>query len=302
MNLQVNIGKLTLQNPVMVASGTFGYGEEYRELVDLNQLGAIVVKTITLKPCEGNPPPRMVETPAGILNSIGLQNIGVDKFILEKLPILNKYNSAVIVNISANSVEEFQILVNKLNSATGIDAIEINLSCPNVKKGGMSFGINSELTYKVVKAVRDETDMPIISKLTPNVTDITEIALSAQEAGSDGISLINTVLGMAIDINTCRPKLKNITGGLSGPAIKPIAIRMIWEVYNKVNIPIIGMGGIMSTEDALEFIIAGASAVAVGTGNFVNPELTIEIIHGIKNYMQQKNINDIKDLTGMLKI
>ncbi|MBI5207832.1 MAG: dihydroorotate dehydrogenase [Candidatus Firestonebacteria bacterium] len=300
--MKVNIGKLVLQNPVMTASGTFGYGEEYKDFVDLNKLGAIVVKGTSLNPSQGNPTPRIVETAAGMLNAIGLQNIGVDEFIKTKLPCLCKYKARTIVNIYAHSINEFKKLTSRLNDAKGVHALEINVSCPNVKKGGMAFGVYPDTTYKVVKAVKEETDLPIITKLSPNVTDIAEIAKAAEEAGSDAVSLINTLLGMAIDINTRRPKLKNITGGLSGPAIKPVAIRMVWQVYKKVNIPIIGMGGIMSTEDALEFIIAGASAIAVGTGNFVKPRLTMEILEGIKKYLKEKKIKDIKELVGSLDI
>ncbi|MBI5416394.1 dihydroorotate dehydrogenase [Candidatus Poribacteria bacterium] len=301
MNMKVKIGKLILQNPVMTASGTFGYGEEYKDFVDLNKLGAIVVKGTSLNPSQGNPAPRIVETAAGMLNAIGLQNVGVDEFIKTKLPCLRKYKARTIVNIYAHSIDEFKKLTSRLNNVKGVHALEINVSCPNVKKGGMAFGVYPETTFNVVKAVKEETDLPIITKLSPNVTDIAEIAKAAEEAGSDAVSLINTLLGMAIDINTRKPKLKNITGGLSGPAIKPVAIRMVWQVHKKVNIPIIGIGGIMNTEDALEFIIAGASAIQIGTGNFVNPHITMDIIYGIEKYFKEKKIKNIKELAGSIR-
>ncbi len=302
MITKVKIGKLILNNPVMTASGTFGYGEEYADFVDLNRIGAVVVKGTSLNPSNGNPTPRIAETASGMLNAIGLQNVGVEEFIKIKLPYLRKFKTKVIVNIYAHSIEEFKKLVDRLNQAKGVHALEINISCPNVNKGGMAFGLFPETTFNVVKAIRQNTDLTIITKLTPNVTDITEIALASEEAGSDAVSLINTVLGMAIDINTRKPKLKNITGGLSGPAIKPIAIRMVWQVYKKVNIPVIGMGGIMNTEDALEFIIAGASAIQIGTGNFINPHITMDIIDGIEKYLKEKKRKNIKELVGALDI
>lgn len=299
-NLSVQIGKLKLKNPVMVASGTFGYAEEFASLVDLKKLGAIVTKTITLKPKKGNPPPRTVETAAGMLNAIGLENPGVNVFIKEKLPPLRKIGVPIIVSISADSDREFVELTRILNKTNGVSAIELNLSCPNLGTSRMVSQLD-KATYRIVKAVRAVTDLTIIAKLTPNVTDIGLIARAATAADADAISLVNTFLAMAVDKDSRCPKLANITGGLSGPAIKPIALRMVWEVVRTVYVPIIGMGGIMNTEDALEFIIAGATAVAVGTGNFVNPKLTIEIIEGIKKHLKQKNVKDIKNLIGSIR-
>ena len=299
-NLKVKIGGLELKNPVTVASGTFGSGEEYKKLVDLNKLGAIVTKSVTLKPREGNPPPRVVETPSGMLNSIGLQNDGIDAFIKDKIPFLNKVKTAVIVSIAAHRIEDYAAIARKLDKIKGVDAIEINISCPNVK-GGLEFAREPDSAAAVVRAVRAVSKKPLITKLSPNVKDITEIAMAAEEAGSDAVSLVNTFTGMAIDIGAKRPILGNIVGGLSGPAIKPIALRMVWETAKKVKIPVIGMGGIMDHEDALEFIIAGASAIQVGTANFVNPGAAVEIIGGIERYMRQEKIKNIKELTGCLK-
>ncbi|MEW6097534.1 MAG: dihydroorotate dehydrogenase [bacterium] len=298
-NLSVNIAGLKMKNPVMVASGTFGYGEEYAQLVDLNKLGAIVVKGITIKPQAGNPPPRIVETASGMLNAIGLENVGVQRFIDEKLPYLRQFDTRVIVNIAGKSVEEYVKLAEKLD--TLVDGLEINISCPNVAKGGLQFGQDPVLTYEVVNRVRQVTKLPLMAKLSPNVTDIKIIAKSAVDAGADAISLINTILGMAIDVTTKKPVLANITGGLSGPAIKPIALRMVYEVAKVVKVPIIGQGGIMKANDALEFIIAGATSVAVGTANFVNPKVSLEIIAGIENYLIENNISNISELIGSLK-
>lgn len=299
-NLKIKIGKLELKNPVIVASGTFGSGEEYKELVDLNKLGAIVTKSITLKAREGNPPPRVVETPSGMLNSIGLQNDGVDAFIRDKVPFLNKVKTAVIVSIAAHRAEDYAAIAGRLDRVKRVDAIEINISCPNVK-GGLEFSREPASTSAVVKAVREASGKPLITKLSPNVKDIAEIALAAQESGSDAVSLVNTFTGMAIDIDTRAPILGNIVGGLSGPAIKPIALRMVWEVAGKVKIPVIGMGGIMGYEDALEFMMAGASAVQIGTANFVNPRAAVETIEGIERYMRQGKMKNIKELIGCLK-
>ncbi|MDD4878849.1 MAG: dihydroorotate dehydrogenase [Candidatus Omnitrophica bacterium] len=299
-NLKVKIGGLELKNPVTVASGTFGSGEEYRKLVDLNKIGAIVTKSVTLKPREGNPPPRVVETPSGMLNSIGLQNDGIDAFIKDKVPFLNKVKTAVIVSIAAHRVEDYAAIAGKLDKIKRVDAIEINISCPNVE-GGLEFAREPGSAAAVVRAVRRASKKPVITKLSPNVKDITEIAMAVEEAGSDAVSLVNTFTGMAIDIDTRRPVLGNVVGGLSGPAIKPIALRMAWETAKKVKIPIIGMGGIMCYEDALEFIIAGASAVQIGTANFVNPRVAVEIIDGIEEYMRKEGIKNIKELTGCLK-
>jgi len=298
-NLSVNIAGIKMKNPVMVASGTFGYGEEYAELVNLNSLGAIIVKGITLKPQIGNPPPRIVETSSGMLNAIGLENVGVERFIKEKLPYLRKFDTPVIVNIAGKTVNEYVELAKRLDGLA--DALEINISCPNVAKGSLEFGQDPSLTYEVVNKVRQVTQLTLIAKLSPNVTDIKVIAKSAEDAGVDAISLINTILGMAIDVATKKPILGNIKGGLSGPAIKPIALRMVFEVAQAVKVPIIGQGGIMNATDALEFIIAGASAIAVGTANFVNPQISLKIIEGIENYLIENNISSVHELIGSLE-
>ncbi|MFZ3135997.1 MAG: dihydroorotate dehydrogenase [Thermodesulfovibrionales bacterium] len=298
MGLAVEIGSLKLKNPVMTASGTFGYGEEYSEFLDLNMLGAVVVKGISLKPMEGNPPPRICETPCGMLNAIGLQNIGLKRFLKEKLPYLRQFDTKIIVNILGNTIQEYVRLTKALDDA-GVDAIELNVSCPNVKKGGIIFGTDKRALSKLVSKVKESAGKTLlITKLSPNVSDITEFAVAAEESGSDALSLINTLRGMAIDIETRRPKLANITGGLSGPAIKPIALRMVWEASQSVRIPVIGIGGIINAQDAIEFMLAGATAIQVGTGNFINPMATIEIIHGIRSYSEGKNIDNIRDIIG----
>lgn len=299
-SLKVRIGGLELKNPVMAASGTFGSGEEYKGLVDLNGLGAIVTKSVTLKAREGNPPPRMVETPSGMLNSIGIQNDGVDSFIKDKMPFLDKLRAAVVVSIAGHCIEDYARMAAKLDKVKGADAIEINISCPNVK-GGLEFSKEPGSAADVVRAVRKSTRKPVITKLSPNVKDISEIAFAAQEAGTDAVSLVNTFTGMAIDIDSRMPVLGNIVGGLSGPAIKPIALRMVWETARRVRVPVIGMGGIMDSGDALEFIIAGAVAVQVGTANFVDPSSMKGIIGGIERYMRDRKIKNIKELTGCLK-
>ncbi len=298
VNLEVKIGNLTLKNPVMTASGTFGYGEEYAEFVDLGGLGAVVVKGLSLLPKEGNRPPRVVETASGMLNAIGLQNIGIGKFIEEKLPFLRRFDTAVIVNFFGDSIAEYAAAAGRLSSAEGIHALEMNISCPNKQAGWCIFGTDPGVTREVVTAVRKVTRLPLIVKLSPNVTDISLMARVAEDAGADAVSLINTITGMAIDIRTRRPKLANITGGLSGPAIKPVAVRMVYEVYKAVKIPVIGMGGIMTPDDAVEFMVAGASAVAVGTANFVRPQITSEILDGIMRYMEEQGLEDIGSLTG----
>lgn len=300
-DLKVKIGRLEIKNPVMVASGTFGSGEEYKDLLDLNKIGAIVTKSITLKAREGNPPPRIVETPSGMLNSIGLQNDGIEAFIKEKIPFLKKIRPAVIVSIAAHNVNDYRRLAERLDGAGRVDAIEINISCPNVK-GGLEFSREPFSAFEVVNAVRRKTKKTVIAKLSPNVTDIAAIAAAAEDAGADAVSLVNTFTGMAVDVDTKRPVLGNIVGGLSGPAIKPIALRMVWEVFKKVRIPVIGMGGIMDSDDALEFIIAGASAVEVGTANFVNPKAAVEITGGIEAYMRKNKIKNMKGLIGCLKV
>jgi dihydroorotate dehydrogenase (NAD+) catalytic subunit len=298
VNLEVNIGKMTLKNPVMTASGTFGYGEEYAEFVDLNRLGAVVVKGLSLLPKQGNPPPRVVETASGMLNAVGLQNIGIERFIQEKLPFLRRFDTAVIVNFFGDSIAEYVGAVELLSSAEGVHGLEMNISCPNKQAGWCIFGTDPKVTSEVVTAVRKATHLPLIVKLSPNVTDISLMARVAENAGADAVSLINTIGGMAIDIWTRRPKLANITGGLSGPAVKPVAVRMVYEVFKAVEIPIIGMGGIMTADDAIEFMIAGATAVAVGTANFVRPLVTLEILDGIMGYMEEQGLEDIGSLTG----
>jgi dihydroorotate dehydrogenase (NAD+) catalytic subunit len=298
MDLTVNIGKLKLKNPVMTASGTFGYGEEYAEFVDLNLLGALVVKGLSLLPKEGNPPPRIVETPSGMLNAVGLQNIGIENFIKDKLPFLSQFDTPVIVNFFGDSIEEFAEAAARLSSEEGIHGLEMNISCPNKQAGWCVFGTDPKVEFEVISSVRKATGLPLIVKLSPNVTDIPLMARVAEEAGADAVSLINTLTGMAIDIDTRRPKLANITGGLSGPAIKPIAVRMVWEASGAVTIPVIGIGGIINYRDAIEFMLAGATAIQVGTGNFINPGATVEIIEGIKTYLREKDIRNVRDITG----
>ncbi|AQS59031.1 dihydroorotate dehydrogenase [Desulforamulus ferrireducens] len=297
-NLQVEIGTMLMANPVTTASGTFGFGPEYTPYLDIERLGAITVKGTTLEPREGNPTPRLVETPSGILNSIGLQNPGVDYLIEHYAPYFRQLKTNVIVNIAGNTVEEYANLAAKLNSVPGIAALEVNISCPNVKKGGLAFGSDPVSAAEVTKAVRQATTLPVIIKLSPNVTDIAAIASAVEEAGADALSVINTLLGMAIDIRKRKPVLGNIMGGLSGPAVKPVAVRAVWQVYQRVKIPIIGMGGIMNAADALEFILAGATAVAVGTASFINPRAAIEVLEGIERYLVENNIDDIKELVG----
>jgi len=302
VNLSTEIAGIKLKNPVMVASGTFGYGEEYSELMDLSHLGALITKTVTLKPREGNSPPRLCETPSGMLNSIGLQNEGIDVLIKERLPFLAKFNVPVIVNIAGDSPEEFAELAKKLDKVQLVKGIELNISCPNVKHGGMLFGVDPKLTAEVVKAVKKATMLPIIAKLTPNVTDIALIAKSAEDAGADAVSLINTVLGMAIDTENWKSKISAGPAGLSGPAIKPIAVRMVWQAAKAVRIPVIGLGGIMTADDAIEFFLAGASAVQVGTANFVDPEASVKIIDGIRSYLEARKLSGIKDIIGKANV
>jgi dihydroorotate dehydrogenase (NAD+) catalytic subunit len=298
----VNIGGIEIKNPVMTASGTFGYASEFEELIDLNRLGAIVVKGLSLEPSRGNPPPRIVETPCGMLNAIGLENVGLAAFVKEKLPFLRRLDTPIFVNVYGKSTEEYAELAARLEDIDGVSGIEVNISCPNVKSGGMAFGAYPESAAEVVRAIRKQTTKPMMVKLSPNVTDITEIAKSVEGEGADSISLINTITGMAIDIETRRPKLANITGGLSGPAIKPVALRMVWQVAQTVNIPVVGIGGIMTAKDALEFLIAGAVAVQIGTANFINPHATVDIIDGIEAFLVKNNISDISDIIGMLKV
>ncbi len=301
-DLKVNIGGIELKNPVMTASGTFGYADEFRELIDLNRLGGIVVKGLSLKPSSGNPPRRIVETPCGMLNAIGLQNIGIDAFIKEKVPFLKTLSTPTLVNIYGANMDAYAELAARVDDVEEIAGIEVNISCPNVKAGGIAFGVDPESAGNVVKAVREKTGKPLMVKLSPNVTDVTEIAACVEDAGADSVSLINTITGMAIDIHTRRPKLANITGGLSGPAIKPVAVRMVWQVAQRVKIPVIGIGGIMTAEDALEFLIAGATAVQVGTANFVNPKATMEIIGGIEKFLIEEGIGNVQEIIGSFRV
>jgi dihydroorotate dehydrogenase (NAD+) catalytic subunit len=302
VNLSVDIGGIVLKNPVMTASGTFGFGTEFASIVDLNRLGGIIVKGLSLKPAAGNPPPRIVETPCGMLNAIGLENIGVEIFIREKLPLLASVSTPVFANIYGKTVEEYAEIAARLNDVEKVAGVEVNISCPNVTAGGVAFGVDPEMAASVVRAVKDKTSKPVIVKLSPNVTDVVVIARSAEDAGADAVSLINTITGMVIDIEKRVPVLANITGGLSGPAIRPVAVRMVWQVARAVRIPVIGIGGIMCARDALEFIIAGATAVQVGTANFVNPLATMEIIDGIEQYLNAHGISDIRELIGSLNI
>ena len=296
--LSVKVGGITMKNPVTTASGTFGFGPEYAPYIDLNRLGAIIVKGITLEPRPGNPTPRLVETLAGILNSIGLQNPGVEKFIEESLPYLSGFDLPVIVNIAGETVEDYAGLAAMLERAAGVAGLEVNISCPNVKKGGMQFGSDPVMAAEVTRAVKANTAKTVIVKLSPNVTSIVDVAEKVAEAGADALSMINTLLGMAIDVKTRRPILGNVMGGLSGPAVRPVAVRAVWQVYREVKLPIIGMGGIMTPDDALEFILAGATAVAVGTANFVNPRATVDIIDGIENYLAASGVQSIHELVG----
>jgi len=300
-DLKTNIGKLELKNPVMTASGTFGFGTEYIDFIDLSKLGGIVVKGITPKLRQGNPYPRMAETPSGMLNAVGLQNKGVDYFVEHIYPEISQYNTEIVVNINGGSIEEYCEVASKINELEKVNSIELNISCPNVKQGGMLFGIHCPSAIAVTKAVRDVYKKTLIVKLSPNVTSIVEFAKAVEDNGADAISLINTLLGMAIDAKTRRPLLSTVTGGLSGPAIKPVALRMVWQVYNAVKIPVIGMGGIMNATDAIEFILAGSSAIQVGTANFINPAVTIEIIAGINEYLEQNKIESISQLIGALE-
>lgn len=299
LKLSVSLGRLKLSNPVLVASGTFGYGQEYKDLAPLKKLGALVTKTITLKAQSGNPPPRIAETYLGMLNAIGLENPGVEAFICDKIPFLRKIGIPVIVSIAAQTPGQFSRICRRLSKIPAVCALELNISCPNLAKGGL-IAQDAQATYQAVKAAKKATRLPIITKLSPNVTDITKIARAAEDAGTDGLSLVNTFFGMAVDARTRKPKLGNISGGLSGPAIKPQALWMVRQVFKAVKVPLIGMGGIMNAQDALEFIICGASAVAVGTANFVNPGASPEVLSGIKKYLKENKIGNIKNLVGAL--
>lgn len=298
--LEVKIGNLTLKNPVLTASGTFGYGEEFSDFIDLNRLGGFLIKGTTLEPREGNPYPRMAETPSGMLNAVGLQNKGVDYFIEHIYPRIEHLDTKIIANVSGARIEDYVAVCEKLNPLPHIEAVEVNISCPNVKQGGMAFGTTCSGAAEVTKAVRKAYDKTLIVKLSPNVTDIASIAKSVEDEGADSVSLINTLLGMAVDIERQRPCLSTVTGGLSGPAVRPVAVRMVWQVTKAVNIPIIGLGGIMNGRDALEFILAGATAVEVGTANFIDPAVTVKIIDYIDDYCHRHGVDDINDLIGII--
>ena len=299
--IEVNIHKLRLKNPAMTASGTFGYGEEFADFIDINRLGGIIVKGTTGSHREGNPYPRMAETPSGMLNAVGLQNVGVDAFCQDIYPrISTKFNTNIIVNVSGSTIDEYCDTAVKTNELDNIPAIELNISCPNVKKGGMGFGTSAEMAAQVVGEVRKVYSKTLIVKLTPNVTNVVEIAQAVEGAGADSVSLINTMLGMAVDVERRKPVLSTITGGLSGAAVKPVAVRMVWQVSKAVKIPVVGLGGISSAYDALEFLMAGATAVEIGTANFIDPTVTIKVIDGIQEYMDRHNIADIHDIIGII--
>ncbi|HAP17846.1 MAG TPA: dihydroorotate dehydrogenase [Butyricimonas virosa] len=300
VNLNVNIGGLNLKNPVMTASGTFGYGIEYSDFIDLNRLGAYIVKGTTLNPREGNPYPRMAETPSGMLNAVGLQNKGVDFFISHIYPVISAYDSELIVNVSGASIDDYVTVAEKLMPLERINAIEVNISCPNVKQGGMAFGTTTDGAAQVTKAMRQAWDKSLIVKLSPNVTSIVDIAKAVEAEGADSVSLINTLLGMAIDVERQRPCLSTVTGGLSGPAVRPVAVRMIWQVAHAVSIPVIGLGGIMDGRDAIEFMLAGARAVQLGTANFIDPAVTMKVIDYMTDYCERHGVKDINEIIGMI--
>lgn len=300
VNLEVNIGDLTLANPVLTASGTFGYGEEFADFIDLDRLGGYIVKGTTLNPREGNPYPRMAETPSGMLNAVGLQNKGVDYFVSNIYPRIRSYKSRMMVNVSGASEADYAAVCERLAPLEDVSAVEVNISCPNVKQGGMAFGTTCAGAAAITKAVRKAFPRTVIVKLSPNVTDITEIARAVEAEGADAVSLINTLMGMAIDVEKQRPCLSTITGGLSGPAVRPVAVRMVWQTAKAVNIPVVGLGGIMNGRDALEFILAGATAIEVGTANFVNPRVTMEIIDYMTDYCARHGVSDIRDLIGAI--
>lgn len=301
-DLRVNIGSLEIANPVMTASGTFGYAREFEGLMNLQRLGAVIVKGISLHPRNGNPPPRIVETSCGMLNAIGLQNVGVDRFITDKMKYLEGLNVPVIVNILGDSLAEYEEITSRLVGVPGVAGIEVNISCPNVKKGGVAFGTDPAMAAAVTAAVKRKADVPVMVKLSPNVSDITVIARAVEDAGADAISLINTLIGMAIDVSTRRPALANIIGGLSGPAIKPVALRMVYQVAKVVSVPVIGIGGIASAEDALEFMLAGATAVQIGTASFVNPRASEDVVEGIGAYVKAEQLPSIRSIIGGLLV
>ena len=302
IDLSVNVGGLKLKNPVLLASGTVGYGNEIAEFTDLNKIGGIVTKSVSLKPRKGNPPQRIVETPSGMLNAIGLANVGIEKFITEKIPFLKKYDTALICNIAASTVEEYVECVRILKDEDAIKAFEINVSCPNVKEGGLEFGNDLKAVGRITEKVKSVTDKPVIIKLSPNVSKISEFAKVVKQSGGDAVSAINTLVGTSFDINTRRPKIKNITGGLSGPAIKPVALAKVLEIKRNSDIPIIGIGGIMNWKDAVEMMIVGASAFQIGTVNFINPNAGLEIISGLAEYCEKHNVKKISELTGSYQI
>ena len=301
-DLRVNIGSLQLRNPVMTASGTFGYAREFENLLNLHRLGGVIVKGISLLPRAGNPPPRIVETSCGMLNAIGLQNVGVRRFIKEKMPYLRGIDVPVFVNILGDSVEEYREITERLADVEGIAGLEVNISCPNVKKGGVAFGNDPHMAAAATKAVKEASSVPVMVKLSPNVSDVTAVARAVEDSGADSVSLINTLIGMAIDLEQRKPVLANVIGGLSGPAVKPVALRMVYQVARAVKIPVIGIGGIDCTEDALEFLLAGASAIQVGTANFVNPRVSEEIVEGISGYVKQNKLTSIRELIGALEV
>jgi dihydroorotate dehydrogenase (NAD+) catalytic subunit len=296
------IGNLEFKNRVLVASGTFGYGDEVLDVVDVNRLGGLITKSITLKPRDGNPSPRIVETASGMINSIGLANVGVENFISEKLKTLKTFDTVIIVNVAGSYVDEYPQIIRRLEQVDGIDAYEINVSCPNVKEGGLTFGTDVQAVAQITKIVRKETSKPIILKLTPNVTKVSEFARAAEGEGADALSLINTLIGMAINLKTRQPKISTVTGGLSGPAIKPIALAKVFEVVKAVKIPVIGIGGILTTDDALEFLIAGAQAVEIGTANFIDPAAATKIAEGIQKYCEENKIDDVQKLIGTIDL
>ena len=300
VNVGVSIGGLKFKNPVITASGTFGYGSEFDDFIDISKLGGIILKGITIEPREGNPYPRMAETPSGMLNTVGLQNKGIDYFEKYLYPKISGYETNVIVNINGSYVEDYIALAERVNKLDRIPAIELNISCPNVKMGGMAFGTNADSAREVIKAVRGVYSKVLIVKLSPNVTNIVDFARIAEEEGSDSISLINTLVGMSVDIKTMKPALSTVTGGLSGPAIRPVALRMVWQVANAVRIPVIGIGGIISANDAIEFFLAGASAIQVGTASFIDPQISIKILDGILKYLTEKGFSDINEIIGLI--
>jgi dihydroorotate dehydrogenase (NAD+) catalytic subunit len=300
-DLSTEVAGFSLKNPVICASGTFGYGEEFSQLIDLNQLGGLVVKGLSIEPMEGAAAPRLYETPSGMLNAIGLQNISAKRFVEEKLPNLRRYDTRIFANVFGTCTEDYVKVVEVLNRAEGLAGYEINISCPNIKKGGIIYGTDAAATYEVVRAIKSVAGLPVIVKLSPNVTDITVIARAAEEAGADALSLINTLLGMSVDVETQRPRMGNVTGGLSGPAIKPVAVRMVYQTVRAVKIPVIGIGGIRTAEDALEYLLVGARAVEVGTANFFDPEASIKIIKGLASYCTRKGIEKLSSIVGKVK-